>query len=139
MAGAGVMVQAGTQAQPADQVLDLACVEAFVQVGCVETLGCEPVGDRGVPQALAGQSPDPRGQRRVVGQLVAGSVASLAANVAVAEPSLIGRVIAAWPSFALTASYELLTRQVRRRVAQADSHDRRSQLQRPVMAEDHAR
>jgi hypothetical protein len=41
--------------------------------------------------------------------LVAGSVASLAANVAVAEPSLIGRVIAAWPSFALTASYELLT------------------------------
>src|SRR6266568_3192142 len=46
--------------------------------------------------------------------LVAGSVASLAANIAVAEPSLIGRVIAAWPSFALTASYELLTRQVRR-------------------------
>src|ERR1700680_5055185 len=46
--------------------------------------------------------------------LVAGSVASLAANVAVAEPTMIGRVIAAWPSFALTASYELLTRQVRR-------------------------
>jgi hypothetical protein len=46
--------------------------------------------------------------------LVAGSVASLAANVAVAEPTVIGRVIAAWPSFALTASYELLTRQVRR-------------------------
>jgi hypothetical protein len=39
--------------------------------------------------------------------LVAGSVASLAANVAVAEPTVIGRVIAAWPSFALTASYEL--------------------------------
>jgi hypothetical protein len=36
--------------------------------------------------------------------LVAGSVARLAANVAVAEPSLI----AAWPSFALTASCELL-------------------------------
>src|SRR5216683_3737730 len=46
--------------------------------------------------------------------LVAGSVASLAANVAVAQPSLIGRVIAAWPSFALTASFELLTGQVRR-------------------------
>lgn len=43
---------------------------------------------------------------------VAGSVASLAANVAVAEPTLTGRVIAAWPSFALTASWELLTRQV---------------------------
>jgi hypothetical protein len=45
--------------------------------------------------------------------LVAGSVASLAANVAVAEPTMVGRVIAAWPSFSLTASYELLTRQVR--------------------------
>ena len=40
------------------------------------------------------------------------SVASLAANVAVAEPTLIGRVVAGWPSFALTASYELLTRDV---------------------------
>src|ERR1700733_10413561 len=45
--------------------------------------------------------------------LAAGSVASLAANVAVAEPTMVGRVIAAWPSFALTASYELLTRQIR--------------------------
>lgn len=34
--------------------------------------------------------------------LIAGSVASLAANVAVAEPPFIGRVIAAWPSLALT-------------------------------------
>ncbi|HUY48120.1 MAG TPA: DUF2637 domain-containing protein [Streptosporangiaceae bacterium] len=57
--------------------------------------------------------------------LVAGSVASLAANVAVAEPTLIGRVIAAWPSFALTASYELLTRQVRRGAADDDVHDER--------------
>ena len=55
--------------------------------------------------------------------LVAGS---LAANVAVAEPSLTGRVIAAWPSFALTASFELLTRQVRRGAAgQVAHHDRR--------------
>jgi Protein of unknown function (DUF2637) len=43
--------------------------------------------------------------------LVIGSVASLAANVAVAAT---GRAIAAWPSFALIASYELLMRQVRR-------------------------
>jgi hypothetical protein len=57
--------------------------------------------------------------------LVAGSVASLAANVAVAEPALIGRVIAAWPSFALTASYELLTRQVRRAAADEDGQDER--------------
>jgi hypothetical protein len=46
--------------------------------------------------------------------LVIGSVASLAANVTVAEPSATGRVIAAWPSFALIGSYELLMRQVRR-------------------------
>jgi hypothetical protein len=46
--------------------------------------------------------------------LVIGSVASLAANVVVAEPTTIGRVIAAWPSFALIGSYELLMRQVRR-------------------------
>jgi Protein of unknown function (DUF2637) len=46
--------------------------------------------------------------------LVVGSVASLAANVAVAEPTVTGRVIAAWPSFALIAAYELLMRQVRR-------------------------
>src|SRR5215472_8712931 len=52
--------------------------------------------------------------------LIVGSVASLAANVAVAEPTLLGRVIAAWPSFALTASYELLTRQVRRGAVPVD-------------------
>jgi len=46
--------------------------------------------------------------------LVIGSVASLAANVAVAEPTLMARIIAAWPSFALIGSYELLMRQVRR-------------------------
>lgn len=49
--------------------------------------------------------------------LVIGSMASLGANVAVAEPSLTGRVIAAWPSFALIGSYELLMRQVRRAAA----------------------
>ena len=45
--------------------------------------------------------------------LITGAAASLATNIAVAEPTLLGRVIAAWPSFALTASYELLMRQVR--------------------------
>src|SRR6266571_3875640 len=43
--------------------------------------------------------------------LIIGAVASLAANIAVAEPTLIARVIAAWPSFALTCSYELLMQQ----------------------------
>jgi DNA-binding SARP family transcriptional activator len=54
--------------------------------------------------------------------LVAGSVASLAANVAVAEPTMIGRVIAAWPSFALTASYEVLTRHVRGSATGREGH-----------------
>jgi hypothetical protein len=45
--------------------------------------------------------------------LTVGSVASLAANVAVAEPTATGRAIAAWPSFALIGSYELLMRQIR--------------------------
>ncbi len=45
--------------------------------------------------------------------LVAGSMASLTANVAAAQPTSTGRVIAAWPSFALIAAYELLMRQVR--------------------------
>jgi hypothetical protein len=45
--------------------------------------------------------------------LALGSLASLAANVAVAEPSATGRVIAAWPSVALIGSYELLMRQIR--------------------------
>jgi hypothetical protein len=45
--------------------------------------------------------------------LGAGSVASLAANVAVAEPSVTGQIVAAWPSFALIGSYELLLRQIR--------------------------
>ncbi|MFI0409218.1 DUF2637 domain-containing protein [Actinomadura sp. 3N508] len=46
--------------------------------------------------------------------LVLGSAASLAANVAVAEPSVVGRLIAAWPSCALIGAYELLMRQIRR-------------------------
>ena len=55
------------------------------------------------------------------GLLVVGSVVSLAANVAVAEPTLTGRVIAAWPSFALIAAYELLMRQVRKGAVQLHS------------------
>src|SRR5262245_60711945 len=64
--------------------------------------------------------------------LVAGSVASLAANVAVAEPTLIGRVIAAWPSFALTASFELLTGQVRRTAAGTGAQGRRPRPPQPA-------
>jgi hypothetical protein len=49
--------------------------------------------------------------------LVVGNVASLAANVAVAEPTTIGRVIAARPSFALIGADEMLMRQVRHTAA----------------------
>ncbi len=66
--------------------------------------------------------------------LMAGSVASLAANVAMAEPTLIGRVIVAWPSFALTASYELLTRQVRRSAVCADGQAKQPRQQRSAAA-----
>ncbi|WP_442941984.1 hypothetical protein [Nonomuraea sp. NBC_00507] len=45
--------------------------------------------------------------------LVIGSLASLGANVAVADPTLIARFIAAWPSLALIGAYELLMGQIR--------------------------
>lgn len=62
--------------------------------------------------------------------LVAGSIASLAANVAVAEPTMTGRVIAAWPSFALIGSYELLMRQIRTSAAAASLHREPAQVPR---------
>jgi hypothetical protein len=64
--------------------------------------------------------------------LVAGSAASLAANVAVAEPTATGRVIAAWPSFSLIAAYELLMRQVRRAAETATSRPERKRSPRPA-------
>ncbi|MCK9873910.1 DUF2637 domain-containing protein [Nocardiopsis dassonvillei] len=45
--------------------------------------------------------------------LIVGSGASLAANVAVADPTLWSRIIHAWPSFALIGAYELLMREFR--------------------------
>ena len=45
--------------------------------------------------------------------LIAGSLASLGANVAVAERPTIARIIAAWPSFALIDAYEMLMGQMR--------------------------
>jgi hypothetical protein len=62
--GAAVILQTRAQAQPADQVLGLAEVEAFVQMRRAEAFGGEPVGDRGVAQALTDQRLDPLGQRR---------------------------------------------------------------------------
>jgi Protein of unknown function (DUF2637) len=66
--------------------------------------------------------------------LAAGSAASLAANVAVAEPTVTGRVIAAWPSFSLIAAYELLMRQVRRAAETATSKLEPKRSVRPAVA-----
>lgn len=41
-----------------------------------------------------------------------GITASIAANVAAAEPTVTGRLVAAWPPVALALSFELLLRQV---------------------------
>jgi hypothetical protein len=43
--------------------------------------------------------------------LLLGLGASLAANVAAAEPTLVGRLVAAWPPVGLLLSYELLLQQ----------------------------
>lgn len=45
--------------------------------------------------------------------LAFGLAASLAANVAVAEPTIIGRMVAAWPPVALAMAYEMLMEQIR--------------------------
>lgn len=44
--------------------------------------------------------------------LLLGGIASLGANVAAAEPTLIGRLVAAWPPVCLIVSYELLMQQL---------------------------
>jgi hypothetical protein len=45
--------------------------------------------------------------------LLLGIGASLAANVAAADPSPVGRLVAAWPPLALLLSYELLMQQIK--------------------------
>ncbi|MEV5711837.1 DUF2637 domain-containing protein [Actinoallomurus sp. NPDC052274] len=55
--------------------------------------------------------------------LIVGSLASLAANVEVAEPTVVGRVIAAWPSFAFVGAYHLLQGQLRMRLLTQQKQD----------------
>ncbi|WP_433177439.1 DUF2637 domain-containing protein [Actinoallomurus sp. CA-150999] len=55
--------------------------------------------------------------------LIVGSLASLAANVEVAEPTVVGRVIAAWPSFAFVGAYHLLQGQLRSRLSDPGGQD----------------
>jgi hypothetical protein len=47
--------------------------------------------------------------------LLLGLGASLAANVAAAEPTVQGRLVAAWPPLGLLLSYELLMQQIKAR------------------------
>ncbi|MDA2809947.1 DUF2637 domain-containing protein [Nocardiopsis sp. RSe5-2] len=54
--------------------------------------------------------------------LILGSLASLAANVAVAEPTAWSAVIHAWPSFALAGAFELLMRELRREQGARSAH-----------------
>jgi len=56
-----------------------------------------------------------------------GGMASLAANVAAADPTLIGRVVAGWPPVCLIVSYELLMQQLPTRHTPSGSACRRGQ------------
>ncbi|WP_253876838.1 DUF2637 domain-containing protein [Actinomadura rupiterrae] len=64
--------------------------------------------------------------------LIVGSLASLAANVAVAEPTAAGRIIAAWPSFALVGAYEMLMNQMRGNRPSAAPADRDVSVSEPA-------
>jgi hypothetical protein len=54
-----------------------------------------------------------RGEWLPLTLLIVGSLASLAANVAVADPTATSRLIAAWPSFAFVGAYHLFQGQLR--------------------------
>jgi hypothetical protein len=72
--------------------------------------------------------------------LIIGSGASLAANVAVADPTMWSRIIHAWPSFALIGAYELLMREFRtvaKSVRSADAERAHSEVVSPA-SEDRA-
>jgi Protein of unknown function (DUF2637) len=103
-------------------------VELHGQPGWVAALTPLSVGGMIVaasPTLLAYSRGGGRGGLLPWALVVAGSAASLAANVAVAEPTITGRVIGAWPSFSLIAAYELLMRQIRR-AAEAGASQQRS-------------
>lgn len=69
--------------------------------------------------------------------LVVGSLASVAANVAVAEPSIIGRAVAAWPAFAMIGGLEMAFRLVRQSVTHRLSPEEPTAVPAPLSG-DHA-
>jgi hypothetical protein len=60
--------------------------------------------------------------------LIVGSLASLAANVAAANPNAVSRLIAAWPSFAFVGAYHLLQGQLR--IGRVDAAERSDEVDR---------
>ncbi|WP_017627774.1 DUF2637 domain-containing protein [Nocardiopsis chromatogenes] len=73
--------------------------------------------------------------------LILGSLASLTANVSVAEPTAWSAVIHAWPSFALAGAFELLMRELRREqgASAENAPDEPGATANPVTAEQHDR
>lgn len=69
--------------------------------------------------------------------LILGSLASLAANIAVADPTVWSRIIHAWPSVALIGSYELLMRQFRGAACVRNAHAMRTQVEDVQANDDH--
>jgi hypothetical protein len=67
--------------------------------------------------------------------LVLGLLVSLAANVAAAEPTLIGRLVAAWPPVALGLSYELLLTLIRETATVHELSDQRIVEAAPIVHE----
>jgi hypothetical protein len=65
--------------------------------------------------------------------LVLGLVASLGANIAAAEPTVVGRVVAAWPPLAFGLAFELLVLLLRDATAQGDV--RGAQIDPPALNE----
>ncbi|WP_310740226.1 DUF2637 domain-containing protein [Microbispora sp. H10885] len=68
--------------------------------------------------------------------LVVGSLASVVANVAVAEPSIVGRAVAAWPAFAMIGGLEMAFRLVRQSVARRLSPEEPTAIPEPVSGDD---
>ncbi|GAB3889859.1 hypothetical protein GCM10029964_060330 [Kibdelosporangium lantanae] len=66
--------------------------------------------------------------------IILGIAASLAANIAAAEPTLIGRAVAAWPPIALLLAYELLMDQIHVAARHAGSQDSAPPAQPIVLA-----
>lgn len=71
--------------------------------------------------------------------LMISSLASLGANIAVAEPTLIGRLIAGWPSLALIGAYEMLMSQIRMLAKTKGSGTRAERIRNTSPAHDAAR